>query len=431
MHTIQVGGTSSEAHREGRLQLAVSMFARHSGTIAVAAVVLTAIVGALLAIHLGNTLRYQDETQYVEMATRLLTEHLFGVHPGYSSALRPPGFVWFLVPLLWLHASVVALRLYNLCLLLAAQGCLFFLLRRTCSSAAGALAVVLTLTYPVLLYTSVLLFPQTLGALLFLALLWLLLGVRAWTLSRALVAGFIAGLLILTIPTFLPIVACLLLYLVLDQLLPIKSVGVLVLICAITVGGWTARNYVAFNRFVLVATNGGVNLLLGNSDQATPTSGSLIDISQYVAEARRRSEVDDDHYYARSAELWIKDHPQRAATLYIGKLVHYFGFSDQTSADDPATSRTDEVAHLLMAVTYGFFLLVYLTRLLFVKHMPLTTADLCFAGVYLINALLASLFFTRIRLRLPFDWLLLALVAGTLWRTGKTLAGERTSLSAL
>ena len=50
-------------------------------------------------------------------------------------------------------------------------------------------------------------------------------------------------------------------------------------ICVI--GLWSIRNYYVFNSFVFVSTNGGFNLLLGNSKNTEPNLGVNTDISQY------------------------------------------------------------------------------------------------------------------------------------------------------
>lgn len=65
-----------------------------------------------------------------------------------------------------------------------------------------------------------------------------------------------------------------------------------------------------------------------------------------------------------------------------------------------------------MIVTYGPLLLLLVFRLLFSIRFPLSEEESYLAGFYLLNALFAAVFFSRIRFRLPVDWLMLLLDAG-------------------
>ena len=48
---------------------------------------------------------------------------------------------------------------------------------------------------------------------------------------------------------------------------------------------WTVRNIVSLGSAVIISTSSGVNLLLGNNSNATPSSGVRADISTYTEHA--------------------------------------------------------------------------------------------------------------------------------------------------
>jgi hypothetical protein len=50
---------------------------------------------------------------------------------------------------------------------------------------------------------------------------------------------------------------------------PVLRAGAAMLILLVAVSPWTIRNYHAFNRFVLVSTNGGTNMWMGNNPETT------------------------------------------------------------------------------------------------------------------------------------------------------------------
>jgi hypothetical protein len=181
----------------------------------------------------------------------------------------------------------------------------------------------------------------------------------------------------------------------------------------LVIGAWSARNYIVFRSFFFVATSGGVNLLQGNSEKSTVDSDTLTDIRKYEDAAARLSEVDRDRYYRESAVAWIKEHPGAAARLYALKVVEYFSFTERIATHDYAMGfEQPRWWTLIMLFTYEPLLLLILARIAIAQKYPLSELEILFAGLYLVNALFAAMFYSRIRYRLPMDWLLLLLDAG-------------------
>ena len=389
--------------------------AKHSWKIALAVMAITAFIEIAIALHAGSKLWYQDEKDYVVLSTNLVQRHQFtldGVNPTGS---RPPGYIWFLALPRFFGASNTALRLFNASALIVTQLFLFLLVRRISNDATAAIAVLLSLAYPVLFYTATVLFPQTLGAALLLCGIWLLLDKEPLTMWKAICAGIVWAALILTIPTFLILTGVFSAWLFWQRrdfrrvALPFAAT------VAILLAGWSVRNYIAFRTPVFIATNGGVNLLLGNSENVTADSGSSADIFRYTAKGHQMTEPDRNKYYSDSAKEWVKEHPAQAARLYAAKLLHYFWAVDKTTADDRSTALSSEDRswrNVIMIVSYGFLLLLFLARILSSAKFPMSQAEICLVGLYFVNAFFASVFFPRVRFRLPMDWLLFAIGAG-------------------
>ncbi len=391
--------------------------AKHSWKIAVAVMAASMLASIVIAIHAGSQFRYQDEKDYAQLATNLVQRHAFTMNGFEPTASRPPGYVWFLaIPELF-RGSNTALRLFNASLLVICQLFVFLLARRVGSSATAAIAVMLSFVYPVFLYTSTVLFPQTLGAALLLCGVWILLDKRQLTAPKALCAGTVWALLILTIPTFLVLAGVLCLWLFWRRrdfrrvLIPFVAPLVILL------GGWSLRNYIAFHTPVFIATNGGVNLLIGNSENATGDSTSSVDISRYTVLGHQMSEPQRNKYYTDSAKQWMKEHPREALRLYEAKLIHYFAFADKTTANDRSTPLSDENnswRQVIMIATYGPLLFLLFARIMLSPKFPMSEDEMCLTGLYFVSALFSAVFFSRIRFRLPMDWLLLVLGAGTI-----------------
>ncbi|MBV8673076.1 MAG: glycosyltransferase family 39 protein, partial [Acidobacteriaceae bacterium] len=315
---------------------------RHSWKIALVVMALSASIEVTVALHAGSKLWYQDEQDYVALSKNLVQLHRFTLDGIAPTASRAPGYILFLaVPQLF-GASTTALRLFNASELLLSQLFLFLLARRIISNAAAAIAVLLSLAYPVLFYTATVLFPQTLGAALLLCGLWLLLDKEPLTLGKATMAGIIWAALILTIPTFLILALAFSLWLFWRRADFRRMAVAFVTPVIILLAGWSMRNYAAFHRPVFIATNSGVNLLLGNSEKVTPGTGSFADISKYTTVGHQMSEPERNKYYSDAARQWVKQNPRQAVRLFAAKVLHYFWFVDKTEADDRSNVLSSE-----------------------------------------------------------------------------------------
>ncbi|MCS6830627.1 MAG: hypothetical protein RMM08_01445 [Armatimonadota bacterium] len=376
-------------------------YAFHLACLAAAFIILA---GSLYSVRQGADLRFSDERDYWAIAGNIVEKRIYSLDGAKPTAYRPPGYPLWLAAIRQLGGGVQAARVANYFLLAATVLLLFVLLRRLHSERAGAIAVLLVCCYPVLFYTAGTLYPQTLAGFLLVAFVYLTFA--HLNLTRAMLAGTAMGWLTLTVPTMLFVLAAALPF-IWRRPAGWLLIAVMMLFTGVCVGAWAARNYLTFRAFVPFSTNSGVNLLLGNSPKATAWSGVSTDISAYAERARGMSEVQRDAFYRREALRFVTESKGRALTLYLQKVLHHFHYRNRLATRAEASPLRD----LLMLVTYYPLLVLGGLRLALHKKYPLSPLEGYLVALYLLEALVQAIFFTRIRFRLPFDLLLIAIDA--------------------
>ena len=188
-----------------------------------------------------------------------------------------------------------------------------------------------------------------------------------------------------------------------------KLFSVTISISLFLIGVWCIRNYNVFDSFVFISSNSGLNLLLGNSENTTPNAGVTVDISKYTsfADTAQFNEIERDAYYRAEAIKFILNHKLHTVKLYGLKFLNYFNYRNELWNKAEASSLRDFV----MLVTYGPLLLLFGLRILLLKYFVPSKFEVLLIILYFSSALFHAIFFTRIRFRLPFDFLLIGIVA--------------------
>lgn len=366
-------------------------------------VALELVIGLAYSSLLGPELRYWDEREYVQLATTLVHEHAFR-YSGYL-AFRPPLYPLVLAGARALGAPIVGLRVLNFVFLAGTM----LLLDRIASAAsrpfAGLVAAAWVLLDPVMVYTAGTLYPQTLAGLLLVAFVALVVREAHGSLAAA---GLVFSLLVLAVPSFAPLLPVTVGWLWCTRRSAfVRGALELCAAAALPVATWAVRDHAVLGgQWVFVATNSGLNLLYGNCDGATPSSGVNADISRFESVAATLGEVDRDHYFRQMAIDWIFSNPWRAGTLYLGKLLHYFSSNDRLAT----TSETSVLRTAVATVAYAPLAGAFFGRALLARRCALKPSEVLLLLLYATNALLAAVFFTRVRLRVPADYLLLPLI---------------------
>jgi hypothetical protein len=144
----------------------------------------------------------------------------------------------------------------------------------------------------------------------------------------------------------------------------------------------------------------------------------------YYYATENLDEFQTDSYYWQVAISYLQEHPWRALIHYLERVLNFFN-----TMNAYATQNAEEFSawkQIVMAISYALLLTLLGWRLTDIKRFPLTPREKLFLTVYVLSAFTSAIFLTRIRLRLPFDYLIIAIIAWYLsrrleiWMTANT-----------
>jgi hypothetical protein len=385
---------------------------------------LVLLAALVLDLYSGDSLHYKDESDYEQVARSILHRHQFADVDGNVTMDRPPGYPAAIALAYSLAERPLAVKIENALTLVLAVLVLGMLARRL-TPRAEALVPYLVLAYPLVMYAAMVLYPQVLGCLLLGIVILLLTRERLGTAAVAL-AGVSYGILILTIPYFtllLPVVClCILLRNGSIKHLCLQPAILMFAVSLAVVAPWTVRNYQNFHVWVPVSANNGKNLFIGNSPITTPTSGRTADVMPLCKGVHPgMTEYDFDTTMRACAIDWITHNPGAAARLYVGKVINYFNYRNDIATPGESAPWRD----WLVFATYYPLLLIALVRAALARRYPLRRAEILIYVLYFANAFGSAIFFPRLRFRIPFDFLLIAVNAAFLvrWWVSRLPAG--------
>ena len=363
-----------------------------------------------LSITGGDKIKYPDERDYHSLALSLKNgEGFVDKKTKEPTAYRPPGWPFVISLFYRITDNALTARIIN-GFLIAGTAVAFSALVSRIVPAARIFVPLLILCYPVMIYLSSTLFPQTVAMFLFAIVLLLLEGENK-SFRKIILAGLVLGTLILTVPYFLLLIPPILFghfFLRKKEWKEtiIKSC-VFLSIAAVVVIPWTIRNAYTFKHFVPVSTNSGINLLIGNSENSGPNTGVNVNLSHYKTQVQHLGEAEKNSRFAQYAIDWITTNPKESFSLYLKKLLNHFNFKNKLYVKGESSSLRD----LVMFISYYSLLSLTLLRVLLWKKLPLHSTEISLLTIYLFNAFASAIFFTRIRFRIPFDLLLIGIVA--------------------
>ncbi len=309
--------------------------ARHANVIIAGAVVLGLLLrlGFGLGYWVGKPLT-KDQREYLSLARSIAQGNGFAydAQVGVDEPLgRAPGYPAFLalvggggaptkdVPVL---VKVVQSGLGALGVALIG-----IVTMRLAGPVAGSMAALIAACYPSLVSVSAYALSEALTWPLAFALVWLFDGTRLverrWV---AVVCGALAGAASLVHPTMLIFVALAALWLLWRQSFVVAAVF-LIGTCLV-IAPWTLRNYRTENRFVLVASEGGMTFWMGNHPLAQG-EGDLAANPKIAADrASLRAEYPElttaqmEPVYYREALNWVRTNPLSWLMLEARKLLY-------------------------------------------------------------------------------------------------------------
>jgi 4-amino-4-deoxy-L-arabinose transferase-like glycosyltransferase len=296
--------------------------------IAIAGVVLRGAFGLLY--WTGKPLTH-DEQEYLALARSVAAGHGFVYDDAHDTGTaqqfgRAPAYPLFLVAIgagTGVHdASPARVKIAQAVLGGVAVWLIGLIALRAAGPRAGVAGAALATVYPPLVWIGAYVFSETLYTVLALATVHLLDRamdrVRDAHSARAggalvLVAGLLAGVAVLTRPAMLFFLPLAVLWLAWRRLTVLALAFVVATVAVIA--PWTARNYRAYDRFVLVASEGGVTfwtgnhpLAIGEGDLAANPDIKRAEIAFRAARPGLTAEELEPHYY-REALAHIVEHP--------------------------------------------------------------------------------------------------------------------------
>jgi len=366
------------------------------------------------SLRSGDSLQYSDESDYDQLARSLLHNHTFAFADGGPTSYRPPGYPAFIAVAYAVVERPATAKVENVLILMLAALALGIVAKRLHPNAAS-LTPFLILGYPLLIYAVSLLYPQVLGCLL-LTVTIMLISAERLSARRAVVAGLVFGVLILAIPYFFLVLPVLAAYVLFRRdwrrAVRLRNAILMGVAAAFVVTPWTMRNYLEFHEMIPVSANGGWNLFVGNSAATTP-NGSVASVNATSLCKRVRPDMDInqlDNALGKCAMDWISENPWAAMTLYLRKVINYFNFRNELATKSAESPWSD----WLLFATYYPLLLIAIVRAALFRRFPLGKTETLIYILYFANAFISAIYFTRIRFRIPFDFLLIAVAASFL-----------------
>jgi tetratricopeptide (TPR) repeat protein len=253
-----------------------------------------------------------DEETYVALARRLAQGQVADPRAWF----QPPGLVYALGAIFYACGpGLLVPRIVQALVSTASCGLAFVIAKRLFSTPVAFATAAVLAVHGVLVFESCELLPPTWMLAADLVAIWALLQVRErQTPGSAVGAGAALGVAAVFGPTVLPFA------LVGAWLLRRRPafvgafmVGVALPIVPVTIGNWQRAH-----EMVLVSTNGGLNLYIGNNDRYDDT---------LAIRPGPHWEALQDHprpWFMQQAAAFWADHPARALGLYVRKVFLYF-----------------------------------------------------------------------------------------------------------
>jgi hypothetical protein len=364
---------------------------------------------------------FPDEGDYIAIAKTLVTHGVYGYPPGevcpgcppaHSSsatptAFRTPGYVFFIAPELALGLQKKGINFFQIFLWVInayLAGRIALILRGPV--AAGA-AILLALVLPVAAYAALTLFPQTLTATVLLLILLVLFEKPTDSISfrRAISLGILSGVALLITPALLLILAGGALVLWSLRILSLRPLLIASIVACFVLLPWIARNWIVMGH-PLLATSSGWVLLLGNSTNAAP-GNSVTDVSEYAHNIDNLGEIERNEYFRAAAIDWIKTNPLQAGILYFRKLLQFFNFYEQYGTEGVGGIWVRAALFL----SYYPLLILAVMNVFIMQSCRLSRREIFLFLLYLGAGAAYAIFITRIRYRIPFDYIVIILAA--------------------
>jgi hypothetical protein len=376
------------------------------------------------AVSLGDVLRFPDEREYMSIARNLVDFGAYSIDENAPTAFRTPTWPLLLAVGNLISHNVIWLRLINLALHLGASLLLLRFTRRLGFPFPAALITSVGYFFsPILFFTATTFYPQTLCAFLVALMLNIMLVDSVWTAGAL---GVLTSVAALAVPGTV-LALCLFAFFQCYQfslramLLRLVVFG---LAAALTLTPWITRNYLTFAAFIPLSTDGGRNILKGNSAGAPLDGNSEVHIESYLERVAGLSDHEADKKLQIFAFEWIQANKREAAFFYLRKFLNWFNYWNSLGTKGEETTLRRIVAFLAY---YSVLIAAFVGSSIWSKSARQESNPIAFWLwlIYIVAGLSYAIVFTRVRYRVPFEIILFILATPFVARLTNWFSGIR------
>ena len=306
-----------------------------------------------------------DGIEYDFLAVHLLDGEGFSLADGEPYGFRPPGLPVVMALLYAVFGqSYLAVRLMNV--VLGALTCLpiYYFTKRVWRWQTGVIAALGVAAHPLLIYFTGMIYPESLIIFL-IAIVFLL---ANWAMASGRIAamvplGLVSAVLIYVRPSLLLFGLGHVVWVWFSRETIRKRLvagGVLVAVILLLIVPWSVRNWIVFDEFIWMATEGGVTFWASNNPLATggwvepsPETWLGPDPPRDLRGWPGLTETESEARFIAAGVEWIWGHPVEFLRLLPRKIVRAWGINfgnEARQSDLPAP----------VSVAYSLFLLVCL-----------------------------------------------------------------------
>lgn len=173
---------------------------------------------------------------------------------------------------------------------------------------------------------------------------------------------------------------------------------------------WTARNYLAFHKFIVLRSNFGLELWLGNNPNVTDTSSPWMHPNDNRDEAQKYQTMGEIAYMAQKEQEafeFIRTHPSETVVFMFHRFVEtWLGVTDSPS---DVWTNAPLYAKAFVALNSSFSLLCLLGALF--AYRARNSDAIPYALVLLVFPLVFYVTHSSLRYRFPMDPIMMVLAA--------------------
>jgi 4-amino-4-deoxy-L-arabinose transferase-like glycosyltransferase len=401
------------------------------------------IIRLAYVLSLQPKIFWYDGEQYSRLATVLVQHGVYVNAQGHPSAFWPPGYPFLLAAVYALFGvNIVAVRVVQCLIGVATVVLVHRIARRVLDGIGSTLAALATALYPLFIYSAGAILPVTLQvALIAGGFLLVLVAVERRSIPAAAGAGVVGACATLVAGSALPVFLLSVVWIAWwgagtafstprrNRTRSVRLALACLLPIVVIVGAWTLRNQHALGHPVVVSTNGGYNLWLGNYPGVKASTGNRFEVPGMEEEAMRLgslpgNEVTRDRAFSHRAMEYISADVPRFLRLSLSKLLNLWALYQEPMTEDRPRLSFEKLASIF---SYGL-LLPFALVWLFVS-LPKSRVAVLVLLLFLSYSMVHAVILSKVRFRLPLDSFVIIYGSGGVVASVRALSRRRLARS--